>query len=264
MKLPSYLSVPYDFLLISASRLYAVIDRDEHYVARGLEYYEAAAELLTVNDCEYAIRPDGDRVKLHWGPRGKLRSTRITGDDEDEILRQVIRRSNIFGNYRVVEEELTCKSWWEFARTGDLTVYAWGDEDQAAVVRDYLDSQREDGDSVEFEMRELGLREAFVLRKEDGEHWYDLGDLIHSKRTMRQVELADAIQSIAQCAARVEDAGSPSLLEVHVASAIRIDRQLAALEDRESEVREEIINLLGKFGWSLHGVTPAPLNNASV
>ena len=154
----------------------------------------------------------------------------IVGEDEVEILVRVIRQWNAFGDHRVVEEELTCASWWQFNQPGDMAIYAWGDEDQATIARDYLDSQRVDGDDIEFEMRELRLREAFALRKTDGEHCYDLDDLIQPTRASRVIEFADAIQRIKDCAARADDVATAGLLSQHIAGAIRIDRQLAALE----------------------------------
>ena len=72
MKLSLYTTVPNDFLVISASRLYAIIDLNDCYVARGLEYYEAAVELLTFNGYEHAIRLDGNGSRLFWGLPGNF------------------------------------------------------------------------------------------------------------------------------------------------------------------------------------------------
>jgi hypothetical protein len=255
-----------DCRVVSESHLYAVVDLHNRYMSRGLEYDEAAVELLTAGDCEYAIRPDGDRFRLYWGPQGELQPTVIGGEGEDEILARVIRFGGTFGGYRVVEEILTSASWWRFAQPGGLpAIYGWGNEDQAFVLRGYLDSQRDDGDQVAFQMRELSIRAAFALQPADDkseEHWFDIDDAIRSTRTVRTAERAEAMQTIAQCTVERGDALA-KLLGEQIAGAIRFDRLLAALDERESNIREELGIILARAGWALDGDMPVRLKTAS-
>ncbi|WP_142627980.1 hypothetical protein [Rhizobium sp. P007] len=263
MQMSSYTIAPYDFPPISLSRLYAVVASDDHYVARGLEYDEAAVELLTLNGGEYAIRPDGDRFRLHWGSSGELRPTAIVEEDEGEVLRRVIGFCNVFSNYRVVEEELTCASWWEFTCLGEETLHAWGDDDHAETWIEHLNRQSGSGSDGPWQIRELRIRDAFALDLHVPHDGLDLAEAIEGIRPELLDHFDGALSSVALLTA-------PSLFEVNnadieesVRAALRAGDRLEMLGVTQEDTRAAILALLESQGWTLAGSKPVRLEGAA-
>lgn len=262
MQMSSYTIAPCDSPPISLSRLYAVVASYDHYLARGLEYYEAAVELLTLNGCEYAIRPDGDGFRLYWGSGGELRPTPIVEEDEDEILRQVIRFCNAFGNYRVVEEELTCASWWEFACPGEETVHAWGNDDQAETWIEYLNKQAGSGSDGPWQIRELRIRDAFAIGLNIPADGLDLDEAIEEIRP-------ELLKRFDRALSQVSLLTAPSLFEVKntdiersIRSALRTGERLEVLNVKE-DTRAAVLAVLESQGWTLHGDKPVRREEAA-
>lgn len=259
----SYTTAPYDSLPISLSRLYALVASDDHYVARGLEYYEVAVELLTLKGGEYAIRPDGEGFRLYSGSGGELQPTPIVEEDEDEVLRQVIRFCNAFGDYRVVEEELTCASWWEFARPGEEAVYAWGNDDQADTWVEHLNEQAGSGGDGPWQIRELRIREALALGLNVPDDGLDLAEALDEIRSELLERFDSALSKVALFTApalfQVEDTD----IEGSIRSALITGEKLEVLGVTREDTRAAVRVLLESQGWTLLGDKPVRLEGAA-